>query len=102
MGTPHSMSEDNEKWQKIAILPQVTGYNFKVPPLDHNSIQTLTHHSLLFDQSGVNCPILSMCETRETKVRQGMGSKRIMVCVLFFLRRPGTLNLQRSLWTKIL
>jgi hypothetical protein len=79
LGTPHSASEEEEKWQNVAFLPHVTGFTFKIQPLDRDSISELTRSSLLFDQSGVVCPLLTVCETRQTKVKQGFVSKRIMV-----------------------
>lgn len=85
MGTPHSISEEEEKWQNVAILPHVSAFTFKPQPLDRDNIQKLAQSSLLFDQSGVVCPILSVCESRPTKVKQRFGAKRIMVCSYMFL-----------------
>ena len=79
MGTPHSISEEEEKWQKIALLPHVASLNFKAQSLDRNSIKKLAESSLAFDQSGVICPILTVYEKRETKLKQIFSSKRIKV-----------------------
>jgi hypothetical protein len=80
MGTPHSISEEEVKWQNVAFLPHLTGYTFKIQPLNRDSIQKLTRSSLQFDQSGVICPILTVCEKRLTKVKLRFGSQRIQVC----------------------
>ncbi|KAJ8110762.1 hypothetical protein OPT61_g6475 [Boeremia exigua] len=86
MGTPHSISEGEGKWQNVAILPQVSSFTFKPQPLDRDSIERLTQSSLQFDQSGVDCPILTVCEGRPTKVKQGFGAKRIMLVDKSFAR----------------
>lgn len=80
MGTPHSISDDKEKWQKVAILPHVAGSAYKTYSMEPNNIKKLTQSSLAFDQGGVMCPILTVCEQRETKLKQLFNSKRVMVC----------------------
>ncbi|KAF1850931.1 uncharacterized protein K460DRAFT_24339 [Cucurbitaria berberidis CBS 394.84] len=86
MGTPHSISEEEEKWQKIALLPQVASLGFKAQSLDKDTIRNLAQSSLAFDQGGVVCPILTVCEKRETKLKQFFGSKKIKLVERDFAR----------------
>jgi hypothetical protein len=79
MGTPHSISDEEKKWRNVALLPHVAGLSFKAPIMGREDIKKLSQSSLAFDQGGVICPILTMCETRETKLKKAIGSKRIKV-----------------------
>lgn len=93
MGTPHSISPDKEKWQKVALLPYVAGVGFKTQSIEADNIKKLTQSSQDFDSGGVICPVLTVCEKRETKLKQLFSSKRIMVsalslCVRTFLLIP--------------
>ncbi|KAI8940907.1 hypothetical protein NX059_002165 [Plenodomus lindquistii] len=77
MGTPHSISEQESKWQNVAVLPHMASRTSKSQPMDRDDIKRLAQSSLAFDNSGVLCPILSIYEERATKPRSLFSSKRV-------------------------
>ncbi|KAI9712291.1 MAG: hypothetical protein M1820_001504 [Bogoriella megaspora] len=79
MGTPHSTSEADQKWQNVALLPYVGGgLVLKSPSMKLDDIKKLTKISMNFDQSTALCPILTISESVETKISHGFTSKRLL------------------------
>ncbi|KAF2108477.1 hypothetical protein BDV96DRAFT_652728 [Lophiotrema nucula] len=79
MGTPHSIRVEEEKWQNVALLPYVSGLGLKTQSIDNKDIKRLCESSRMFDQAGIECPILSVCEHRQTKLKRSFTSKRVML-----------------------
>ncbi|KAL8305078.1 hypothetical protein RB598_003018 [Gaeumannomyces tritici] len=64
LGTPHSGTESRDKWQNATVM-----LSKKSKRLSSDDLTRLSKSSLLFEQAAVTVPILSVYETKETKVK---------------------------------
>ena len=78
LGTPHSSKDKGSRWQTVGkVVPSLSK---KQRSLSTSDIASLTNSSRQFEQAAVEVPILSVYETKETKVKTGLvTSKKILV-----------------------
>ncbi|KAL9093915.1 MAG: hypothetical protein Q9165_003838 [Trypethelium subeluteriae] len=81
MGTPHSISENDQKWQNVALIPYTSGIRLKNPEMKAENIRKLTESAIRFDQADVICPILTISEKQETKIKRHWtkASERVLL-----------------------
>jgi hypothetical protein len=79
-GTPHSTSEDIEKWQSTTLLLQAGLKSKKKRSVDVEAIERFAHFSLEFEQANVLAPILFVFETQPSKIKVPVVSaKKVLV-----------------------
>lgn len=78
LGTPHSREEDETQWQKAGMtMPAISK---RKRSISSDDVAQLANSSKLFEQTPVKVPILSIHETKETKVKTGfVASKKTLV-----------------------
>jgi len=82
-GTPHTKKNRPESWAQLTKLLKYTG-NFAKRFLVQSELDALAAASLSedFEQSGIEAPVLSIYETKSTRVKEGFWPFRqeVIVC----------------------
>jgi hypothetical protein len=74
LGTPHLTEENNTKWQNAGMaMPALTK---KKRSLSSGDIASLANSSAEFERAAVKVPILSVHETKKTRVKTGLITSR--------------------------
>jgi hypothetical protein len=78
LGTPHFTEKKGTKWQRVGmVMPDLPK---KQRSLSSGDMASLTTSSMQFERAAVNVPILSVHETKKTKVKTGfITSKKTLV-----------------------
>ncbi|KAF2969761.1 hypothetical protein GQX73_g3870 [Xylaria multiplex] len=85
LGTPHSKAEDRGKWQNASLA--VAKASRKIRSMSDEDLAALARSSLRFEQASVGVPILSIHETKETKVKLfKLWSKKILITTADFVK----------------
>ena len=80
-GTPHSL--DQEQWLQHANVLYTGKESPRKPPMSSEEASVLAAHSLHFSEAALAIPVISLYETRKTKVRKpGIfnQTQKVLVC----------------------
>lgn len=99
MGVPHPTFDKQHEWQKMSsLLRASTKLGRKETDRHAQHVHAVARVSQLFNDSNVELPILSMCETKTTKINSTfLSSRRETVGHTFLCRSNPVLIFQISL-----
>lgn len=69
MGTPHSKSDSEVVWRNVSMIPKANLKKFSKQPLNHEEMSMLGGISRQFEAIEPPIRLLSIYETRSTRIR---------------------------------
>lgn len=72
LGTPHLSSYIDRRWERWALIPKSNRKDISKNSLGRDDVANLIAACQIFDDIGLQVPILSIYETQETKGREDL------------------------------